>query len=62
VFCFGTRTGASGKGEIAAMFTDTKQHSRSAERAWWWVAVAVWVAALVTVLAACLLAAGPAGA
>jgi hypothetical protein len=41
------------------MSGDTRQHTASVERTWWRVAAAVWVAALVTVLAACLLAAGP---
>jgi hypothetical protein len=40
------------------MSGDTKQHSGSFET-WWSVAVAVWVAGLAVVVAACLLAAGP---
>jgi hypothetical protein len=41
------------------MSGDTKQRSRSFET-WWRVAAAAWVAALVAVVAACLVAAGPA--
>jgi hypothetical protein len=40
------------------MYLDAKQHSGSFET-WWCVAAGVWVAGLVVVVVACLLAAGP---